>query len=77
MSKGKWTLFVPNDDAFDDLGNTLDDLSNDDAKKPILFHFVQGKVLHAADLPCITSDNLTEMANGIGTRTIYDEYGPF
>lgn len=28
-----WTLLVPNDDAFDDLGNALDDLSNDDAKK--------------------------------------------
>ena len=51
MSEGNWTLFVPDDDAFDNLGNTLDDLSNDDAKKPILFHFVQGKVLHAADLP--------------------------
>ena len=76
MSKGKWTLFVPNDDAFDDLGNTLDDLSNDDAKKLILFHFVKGKVLHAADLPCITGDNFAEMANGIDTRTLCDEYSP-
>jgi hypothetical protein len=70
VSKGKWTLFVPNDDAFDDLGNTLDDLSNDDAKKLILFHFVKGKVLHAEELPCTTGDNLSEMANGIDTRTL-------
>lgn len=77
VSKGKWTLFVPNDDAFDDLGNTLDDLSNDDAKKLILFHFVKGKVLHAEELPCTTGDNLSEMANGIDTRTLCDEYGPF
>ena len=27
-------------------------------------------------MPCITSDNLTEMANGIDTRTLCDEYGP-
>jgi uncharacterized surface protein with fasciclin (FAS1) repeats len=76
VSKGKRTLFVPNDDAFDDLGNALDDLSDDDAKKLVLFHFVKGKALHAEDLPCIAGENLIEMANGIDTRTLCDKYGP-
>jgi uncharacterized surface protein with fasciclin (FAS1) repeats len=67
----KWTLFAPTD-----LGDALDGVSDDTALNLLLFHSVPGEALFSDDLPCISGDNLTQMANGINTRTLCDKDGP-
>jgi uncharacterized surface protein with fasciclin (FAS1) repeats len=77
MSTGeKWTFFAPNDDAFDELGDTLVGVSDATALKLLLFHAVNGEEIFSGDLPCISGDNLIKMANGLDSRTLCDKDGP-
>jgi len=69
-----WTVFAPTDDAFDDSGIVVDDLSDYTAIRLFLFHEVKDKVLTSADLICKAGENLIEMGSGQSTRTNCNKY---
>ena len=76
LNEESWTIFAPNDKAFEKLGrqnldylvfNTSDTVPLVDL---LLFHVVPGIGLSANELPCVAGSNLIEMANGEDSRTL-------
>ena len=68
-----FTVFAPNDDAFDNLPDgTVEALLGDipALTNILLFHVVSGHVLEADDLHC---QDKIEMANGKKSRTVCDD----
>ncbi|OEU06180.1 hypothetical protein FRACYDRAFT_255838 [Fragilariopsis cylindrus CCMP1102] len=66
FDKEMWTFFIPNDDAFEKAGETLEPLSNDTVNNILMFHAVPGKILNSDDLKC---GEKIEMFNGDSSRT--------
>lgn len=81
MSNGNWTLFAPNDNAFERLELEYGGLQafiergNNSLLEVLRFHAVDGKKLYANDLKCDVGDSLITMANGKPTRTKCDPFG--
>jgi len=89
LNEDTWTLFAPNDDAFEALGRqNLDsyvfgngngnnnNTDNDNTlTELLLFHLVAGstKALSANELPCVAGSNLITMANGEDSRTMCEK----
>jgi uncharacterized surface protein with fasciclin (FAS1) repeats len=76
LNEETWTIFAPNDKAFEKLGrqnldylvfNTSDTVPLVDL---LLFHVIPGLVLSTNELPCVAGSNLIEMANGEDSRTL-------
>jgi uncharacterized surface protein with fasciclin (FAS1) repeats len=77
LNEESWTLFAPNDNAFESLGRnnldylvfnaTIDSVPLTDL---LLFHIIPGVGLTSAELPCVAGNNLIEMANGEDSRTL-------
>ena len=76
LNEETWTIFAPNDKAFEKLGrqnldylvfNTSDTVPLVDL---LLFHVIPGIGLSANELPCVAGSNLIEMANGEDSRTL-------
>ena len=76
LNEESWTIFAPNDKAFEKLGrqnldylvfNTSDTVPLVDL---LLFHVIPGIGLSANELPCVAGSNLIEMANGEDSRTL-------
>ncbi len=68
MSEGSWTVFAPNNAAFEKLGDTLDAVlaDKDLLTSILLFHAVEGEV-YSKDLKC--RETVT-MANRADSRTV-------
>jgi uncharacterized surface protein with fasciclin (FAS1) repeats len=73
LSKGRWTVFAPTNEAFANLGDTLDAvLADTDLLTDILLFHAVDDVVGSDDLVCNTGggNGLVEMANGQDSRTI-------
>ncbi|KAL3921668.1 MAG: hypothetical protein SGARI_006626, partial [Bacillariaceae sp.] len=68
LSDGEWTVFAPTNEAFAELGETLDAVlaDNDLVTDILLFHAVD-KAVFAEDLQCA---HLIHMVNGEDSRTV-------
>ncbi|GAX24129.1 hypothetical protein FisN_9Hh382 [Fistulifera solaris] len=68
LSEGSWTVFAPTNEAFANLGDTLDAVlaDKDLLTDVLLFHAVSGEVL-STDLKCTER---VEMANKKDSRTV-------
>jgi uncharacterized surface protein with fasciclin (FAS1) repeats len=69
LTEGTWTLFAPNNQAFDDLGyDVLDSIMGDEnfLTDILLFHAIDD-VVASTDLIC---SGLSDMANGGQSRTV-------
>jgi len=85
LKEETWTLFAPNDDAFQALGrknldsfvfgnwnttNNVADNTDNALTELLLFHLVgDNQALAASELPCVAGSNLITMANGENSRT--------
>ena len=69
LSDGQFTVFAPTNQAFEELGSTLDAvLADKDLLADILlFHVVSNKVIFEDDLECT---HVTHMANGKDSRHV-------
>ena len=81
LAEDAWTIFAPNDEAFQALGrDNLDSLvfgNNTVALTDLLlFHIIPGVSLTSDLLPCEAGDNLSVMANGEDSRTICNGRSP-
>merc|ERR1711935_327181 len=65
-----WTVFAPTDEAVENSGLVIDDVSDYSAIRLLLFHEVKDQILTMSDLNCDAGDNLIEMGSGQATRTI-------
>jgi transforming growth factor-beta-induced protein len=70
LSRGKWTVFAPTNDAFDEIDDVIDSLDEESIVNILLYHAVPDEVLTSDDLIC---GDLLEMANGKDTRTKCDD----
>jgi len=73
---GNWTLFAPNDNAFERLeldSGGLQALIKYLTMDRLRFHAVEDKALHVNDLVCDVGGNLLKMSNGKNTRTKCDK----
>jgi len=76
LESGTWTVFAPNNDAFDYYGDWLEYQSTETHRNILMFHIVEGQKLEIDDLSCGSGVNKIEMLNGKDTRTKCDDYVP-
>lgn len=68
LSEGSWTVFAPSNDAFANLGGTLDAvLADDKLLTEILLHHIVDREVYSDQLRC---NGKVKMANRKKTRTI-------
>merc|ERR1711935_80437 len=71
-----WTVFAPTDEAIENSGLAIDDVSAYSVIRLLLFHEVKDQTLTMSDLNCDAGDNLIEMGSGQATRTICSKDRP-